>query len=92
MEMEYNDFIKFTYVTTYDANMKMAEFAIQNNDFEGAINFYSKAIELQQDSVVANIQKLFLLLNYFIKYTNNKITQQLMINSNPTILYLWFIH
>lgn len=62
MEMDYNDFVKHTHATTYEANMKMADFAIQNNDFDGAINFYSKAIELQKDSVVANIQKLFLLL------------------------------
>lgn len=82
MEMEYKDFLKFTHATTYDANMKMAEFAIKNNDFEGAVNFYSKAIEFQKDSVVAHVQKLFLLLK-LTKYQDAILVAENLIQLEP---------
>ena len=60
--MEYNDFRKFTYATTFDSAFKRAEIALQNKDFEGAILDFSQALEYQPNSIEANVHKALCLI------------------------------
>lgn len=61
--MDYEDFRKFTYVTTFESAFKRAEIALKNGDLEGAVIDFSKALEYEPNSLEANIHKAFCLMS-----------------------------
>ncbi|WP_162128715.1 tetratricopeptide repeat protein [Flavobacterium phycosphaerae] len=65
--MDYKDFKKFVYATTFESAFKLGEIALENKDFEGAILNFTQALEFNPNSLEANAHKLLCLfaLNRF---------------------------
>lgn len=60
--MDYNDFRKFTDTASYDGAFKCGELAMANNDLQGAIIDFSKALEFSPNSYDALHNKLLCLM------------------------------